>query len=1399
MKKNALPKPRPEPRPKADNFRGRIDSEKLVLSVNEANIAALKVMVERAKKVRAAGEKGLHEEQIIAIEKVIADMELGNPQNYVVLPPGFGKTIMQVYIILALMQTNGLLHNRQIIWIAPNHTLVMKNIDELKIHAKELEPYVAVYTGEKKDPIPENGIICCTPLMFARLTHREKENKTASDLEHLLDLEEVEGKDADKKDEKKKKKKEKNSDAELRISAETVLIPDEIHALLSALRDGALKEFRDSGVCEVGATATPILADGRSVGDVAFDGRKPSAEMGFHEAVHKGYLCNIAPMIMNVKTEFGKEERAELKDKLKEKHDKAKPAEIQSRLNRIVNRNSLHTRMKMVVAAWGKDINPYSGENLFLQQGIVFCPRISVAVSMAEEYNKLYGGKIPAGHQVAACIHSKMTPAERKDILDRYKAGKIYILTNVRCLATGFDYPKIGFVEILWETMSQPLLAQEIGRGSRIDPENRNKILLARQWADLSRNRNCALISEAIESVKPLYNYNFTPSEGTKKVRYDIKHSTDKAEVRVHITPIEIETITRAKQATLDPNKTLLPPPEHSLNSMVTAQTFCKIFEENNPGIKHSELRSYVDRLLKSLTDEFPYEDMLLGEKYTTSMNVDIMMAGTQEGNRWHFDYTEFYQYFIEHVNVKHKTNKFGEVKASIDDFCEPNDYDSWKNIEDSVLTSSESPAKTVRAALDNLRSELVDQYRTKQGTIKDESRRYNEVFTSSHNIPFRVRSPIDEQPVAREDSVISYLKTQGIDLSGIKQTISEAFPNRKTRKEMGEGEYLNINNLKTFLDNYKSMLVIDPFREKDLRNIEQLLRDEAKDIPYSDRPMNTRSGVCVIRKEGSNEIMVNLGDLKYYLFERTQALLTERFEKMRNSVDTNKKTFPRELDNSQDVYIQVPQRGLHIWYENIIHKHGYKFDDDSKRTYRINSFQNYVSAISKLSAALPADEAKMANSFEVEKYSKDLSGNDLYLVKYQDKYFLNGKEVTLDAVKGYSHEESLLFKSAFVDDEIRYYTHLENFVTHLLINDLTYSRRLHHEDKNQMDSAVSPATFFSQMNNYGLHIQPAISANIEATVQSSARQVIEAHPFEYQGPYSASLYIEKLRLAAYVTAFSKEITEEMQEKGAEDYVYGVWPVIPKTDFVDYMQKLALQNLHDLDSRLNDERMLGISRQTPEQMVERINTLHDISCAHVGLLIDDKFRQAHNERLSNEEHRVQVMIFKAIEYDNRDSMLRLINGHPELLNKALDNFEMTPLFYAAQQGASMCFVALCNKLSFDQINAHNPAGKHILHQAANPDINRLYPDAGLKNVQYLIENVRIPLSVHDLNTYITPMDSIVGDCRRTGQRDCILHPKTYQYLKDNGMKPTRNIDENHVVNDLAWSDEVAMKLTRKAA
>lgn len=93
------------------------------------------------------------------------------------------------------------------------------------------------------------------------------------------------------------------------------------------------------------------------------------------------------------------------------------------------------------------------------KKGIVYAISIEHARRIAEYYS--------SQGVVAVSIDSKTPIAERKQMVEDFKAGKIKVLVNVDVFSEGFDCPDVEFVQMARPTLSLSKYLQQVGRGLR--------------------------------------------------------------------------------------------------------------------------------------------------------------------------------------------------------------------------------------------------------------------------------------------------------------------------------------------------------------------------------------------------------------------------------------------------------------------------------------------------------------------------------------------------------------------------------------------------------------------------------------------------------------------------------------------------------------------------------------------------------------------------------------------------------------------------------------------------------------------------------------------------------------------------------------------------------------------
>lgn len=184
----------------------------------------------------------------------------------------------------------------------------------------------------------------------------------------------------------------------------------------------------------LGVTATPIRLDGKGFVDV-FDVLIPSWQpKAFIDA---GFLCPIKQMV------------GAIPDVSKVK--KRQGDYVSSALSRVMLDNSV---MVELVKSYRKHAD---GKPM-----IVFAVNVDHSREIVSRYQQ-------AGY-TAAHVDAKTPKYTRSDILERFKAGDIQIISNVEIITEGFDSPTVEVIQLARPTKSLALYLQMVGRGMRPAP-----------------------------------------------------------------------------------------------------------------------------------------------------------------------------------------------------------------------------------------------------------------------------------------------------------------------------------------------------------------------------------------------------------------------------------------------------------------------------------------------------------------------------------------------------------------------------------------------------------------------------------------------------------------------------------------------------------------------------------------------------------------------------------------------------------------------------------------------------------------------------------------------------------------------------------------------------------------
>jgi DNA repair protein RadD len=105
-------------------------------------------------------------------------------------------------------------------------------------------------------------------------------------------------------------------------------------------------------------------------------------------------------------------------------------------------------------------------ENSDRKHILVFVPSVAEAVELSRQYPD------------SAAIYGEMHKTDRARVIDDFRSGKTRVIFNVRVLSTGFDYTGIDCIIFGISTASIALYYQIVGRGTRIDANKKDCLII---------------------------------------------------------------------------------------------------------------------------------------------------------------------------------------------------------------------------------------------------------------------------------------------------------------------------------------------------------------------------------------------------------------------------------------------------------------------------------------------------------------------------------------------------------------------------------------------------------------------------------------------------------------------------------------------------------------------------------------------------------------------------------------------------------------------------------------------------------------------------------------------------------------------------------------------------------
>ena len=219
------------------------------------------------------------------------------------------------------------------------------------------------------------------------------------------------------------------------------LVIDECHRVAADSYQAVIGHARSlkPEVKLLGLSATPERADGRSL-------RRTFSNIGYHLAVgaliRQGIL--VSPRTFTI--DLG------LSDEIAGIEATAGDYDMRQ-AEKVLNRSVLN---EAVVAHWC--------ERAHDRRTIVFCATVAHAEAVAAAFRD-------AGITVET-ITGEMPGKDRADLIARFDAGSVQVLTNCMVLTEGFDSQPVGCIVILRPMLHKGTFIQAIGRGLRkVDPE----------------------------------------------------------------------------------------------------------------------------------------------------------------------------------------------------------------------------------------------------------------------------------------------------------------------------------------------------------------------------------------------------------------------------------------------------------------------------------------------------------------------------------------------------------------------------------------------------------------------------------------------------------------------------------------------------------------------------------------------------------------------------------------------------------------------------------------------------------------------------------------------------------------------------------------------------------------
>lgn len=229
------------------------------------------------------------------------------------------------------------------------------------------------------------------------------------------------------------------------------MLIDEAH-LYPREADSMLGRFlKDSGITHVlGITATPVKLqtnrdqDGNNFSKLVMLTSKSKKGNFFKDILHVGQVQEMVRLhywspLSYTSSEFDESLLVFNSSKSEYTEESVKIAyDANGGLQRVCDAISSHPERRHILA---------------------YVPSVQDAIDLAAAYPN------------SGVVYGEQDKKQREEVIRRFKSGQIRVIFNVRVLSTGFDYTGIDCIVLGISTASIALYYQIIGRGTRIDPD----------------------------------------------------------------------------------------------------------------------------------------------------------------------------------------------------------------------------------------------------------------------------------------------------------------------------------------------------------------------------------------------------------------------------------------------------------------------------------------------------------------------------------------------------------------------------------------------------------------------------------------------------------------------------------------------------------------------------------------------------------------------------------------------------------------------------------------------------------------------------------------------------------------------------------------------------------------